>query len=164
MTLYNHIRLVVMAVIARILDIVRPVAGFALQLQVLVFHAMVQREIMLPDACWAPCVCRVAVITLQTEHTGVDFRFLMALITLRRCPSINVIYMAGNTVCGCMFAIQREEICMIEIAQPVHAIVASHALQSELLLVVRHELLVMLSMAFNTGLYIQRLQIIWMTC
>ena len=61
-----------------------------------------------------------------------------------------------------MLAIQREEIRMVEIAQPVHSIMASHAFRAELLLVVRHELFVMLGMAFDTRLDIQGLQIGWM--
>jgi len=53
---------------------------------------------------------------------------------------------------------------MLEIAQPVHAIVADHAFCAECLDVIEHKCRVMLVMAINACLEVKYLQILGMAC
>ena len=99
----------------------------------------------------------MAVLALETKETFVDGWFLVALPAFGRGATENFIGMAGFTCQRSVRTIQREHASVVEIAQPIYAIVAVKASGSELGLVFHHEfgLLCIAGMACDTSLQIK---------
>ena len=64
MGLGYFIDLMIMTVITGVLNIIAPMACIASQLHPLILQPMIQREGMLPQGSWAPCLAGVAISTL----------------------------------------------------------------------------------------------------
>lgn len=146
-----------MASIAGCLCVAAGVAHLALELYL---AAMIQWEAMHQQLSWRPRLCRMAVLALQTEEPGVDFRLGMALHTVGRCAR-ELLLLVAVTACNIgVQTLEREEAGMVEIAHAIGAIVAVQALVAELIAVRLHEnrLLLAAGMAVNARLQVNLLQ------
>lgn len=111
----NFVYLVIVAVVTGVLDIIRSMAGIALELRTSVFQAMVEWKGMLLQSCRAPRLGCMTGSALQPEYARVDFWLFVAIRTQRGCISINLVYMAVSALQGSVFSFQREKFCMDEI-------------------------------------------------
>lgn len=84
----------------------------------------------------------------------------MALPAFRWRSTIYLVGMAIITLDCCMRSVQWEEVCMLEITQPIDAIMAHYAHCPVLLDVVAYKYAIMLVMAVDAGLHIKFLQVV----
>lgn len=162
MILGNLVHLMVMAVITSVLSVCRSVTGIALQLHTLFIQAMVQWECVLSQGCRAPRIGSVAISALQPKNACVDVWLFVAIRTLRRGATINLVRVAVGALQCRMCSFQWKKCCVVEILQTVDPIVTHQALGTELSLVFRHENLIMLRVAINTGLRRIRIMVLGM--
>jgi hypothetical protein len=100
---------------------------------------VIYRKTVFHQLGWSPRLLGVAILALQTEETSVDLGLCVARRTFPGSTFERSILMAIRTGDRLVGAVQWENLVVVEIAHPVDAVVAIHALRSILGSVLLHE-------------------------
>ena len=148
------IGLMVMAAIAGVFHVCVGMASLAFKRPLV---AVIQREIMDRHTGRRPGLFGMAVLALQPEEAGMDFRLGMAFHTQLRRAMKDLIGMALLAFQIRVDPVEREEIGMVKVAHPVDAVVTIQAGRPELRLVLGHEgrFFVALSVTGDTDVQIE---------